>query len=187
MKKSILIIVILSIAALCFAGPLQEMHKRVIAGSTVAGGEACTCTSAYCEQTSGTSTANMGGAAVGQSFQISEDCDITYIDMYITVVSSGTATLRIGNVSEDLSVYLQEVGPVAVNSTGYARFTFSPAIEATASTTYWFGAVENSGGLQLTYDSSNVYAYGSRHTYSSFFTMGAAQSDDARFMIGVGE
>jgi hypothetical protein len=38
MKKSILIIVILSIAALCFAGPLQEMHKRVIAGSTVAGG-----------------------------------------------------------------------------------------------------------------------------------------------------
>jgi hypothetical protein len=39
MKKSILIIVILSIAALCFAGPLQEMHKRVIAGSTVAGGE----------------------------------------------------------------------------------------------------------------------------------------------------
>jgi hypothetical protein len=38
MKKSILIIVILSIAALCFAGPLQEMHKRVIAGSTVAAG-----------------------------------------------------------------------------------------------------------------------------------------------------
>jgi hypothetical protein len=41
MKKSILIIVILSIAALCFAGPLQEMHKRVIAGSTVAGGGVC--------------------------------------------------------------------------------------------------------------------------------------------------
>jgi hypothetical protein len=38
MKKPILIIVILSIAALCFAGPLQEMHKRVIAGSTVAAG-----------------------------------------------------------------------------------------------------------------------------------------------------
>jgi hypothetical protein len=42
MRKSILIIAILSIAALCFAGPLQEMHKRVIAGSTVAaGGSSC--------------------------------------------------------------------------------------------------------------------------------------------------
>jgi hypothetical protein len=64
MKKSILIIVILSIAALCFAGPLQEMHKRVIAGSTVAaGGEdawSCTDADAVCESFDATGYDNGG-------------------------------------------------------------------------------------------------------------------------------
>jgi hypothetical protein len=63
MKKSILIIVILSIAALCFAGPLQEMHKRVIAGSTVAGGGAeCSTTDEYNASTS-FQAADYGGAS----------------------------------------------------------------------------------------------------------------------------
>jgi hypothetical protein len=85
MKKSILIIVILSIAALCFAGPLQEMHKRVIAGSTVAevGGS---CASAQAQSTIADYWPPSGTDYIAQG--IIDDGSQTLCDIYVTIDSA---------------------------------------------------------------------------------------------------
>jgi hypothetical protein len=101
MKKSILIIVILSIAALCFAGPLQEMHKRVIAGSSSGGGEVSACESASETIIVGDDTQS-GDAAISNNqiycsapYTASDDCPVSTLRMSFSDIDPATNNARL--------------------------------------------------------------------------------------------
>jgi hypothetical protein len=107
MKKSILIIVILSIAALCFAGPLQEMHKRVIAGSTVASGGG---PDVWYGPTVSSSSYE-SSATLCENITILQGGDVTYLSARIT--DKGAANIKLALYNSSGSSLLSSGGSIS--------------------------------------------------------------------------
>jgi hypothetical protein len=176
MRKSILIIAILSIAALCFAGPLQEMHKRVIAGSTVAGGgiiPACSSGSqqAECDSQDSSTELNATNAKGQGPYDPGEDSYLYSIEVYVyrNSGSDTSITCRWGNSQDLSSSYYGESTSDTISETGWWEVVFGDTVNQMANGgSYYFSCVKSDdvSGYYIQRDTdgsspiSGTYRYG---------------------------
>jgi hypothetical protein len=134
-----------------FAGPLQRAHLAVIAGSTVVSGGSCESgtTDVSFEYTDGAQS--FGSAAYGRSFTPSSSGQIYSIWVYISyAAASSEVELRWGT-SSNLTTY-EASHTMEVTSGSWNEFVFATNGNVSASTTYYFGMVENSGDARFAYE-----------------------------------
>jgi hypothetical protein len=169
MKKSILIIVILSIAALCFAGPLQEMHKRVIAGSTIAGGEESCSETPFINYSSGAADWEelSNSYYIGGFITPTSNRDVCQINFYLDSangdISGKTYTVRLWTVDgNDLDTEIgTSTGVTGDNgwSEEFVSFTFASPVSLTSSTEYAFtldqGGVDGTNYVSVFFDTAD--------------------------------
>lgn len=100
-----------------------------------------------------------GGANVAGSFKPTHSGKITGLSLKGTYVpSTVTWTVRWGT-SNDLTTY-SDSGSVEVSATGFSRVTFSPGVDVTAGTTYYYGWTGSDSTSYSQYCTGAAYADG---------------------------
>lgn len=113
-------------------------------------------------------------AAKGQSISYASPWSLYSIRLYFGYVpTGGTVTVRIGT-SANLGTYIEEWAAVSVPSAGWVEFVSVLNSAYSASTTYYFGLIENSGDIYVGVDSSSPsYSGGAYVPAGSTWAMGS--------------
>jgi hypothetical protein len=167
-----LILLLLLIPSLLFAGNLQQKHQSVIARLNVTSGGACDTYSTDQAQTTQDSLNANANWIYGQSFQCTAGT-LGAIRAYVRNVPaspvSGNFVLRIGTGADLTSSYLEEItiSPTIPGETDQ-EITFVSATNPSlsGSTTYYFG-INSEDGVSFYRRLADVYANGSYYSNST--------------------
>lgn len=154
MKQFWIIFLVLFIPSVCFPGPLQQAHKKAIAGQTVASGCASGTVDSDADYLSHTnfdaSDALHLTEARGTSFQVSENGNIYSISVYISAHTvNGTITVRWGPDADLTSTYYDEATSDTITGISDIEVVMPDHDSITASTTYYIGVVKDSGTMSI--------------------------------------
>ena len=129
MKKLLIIFLVLFIPGLCFSGPLQQAHKKVIAGQTVASGGDCSSQTTEIDQdVTDTSNSNFYDARQEfQSWTAPKSGTIYGFEMGVTLAQGSTThSLRFGTSTDLSGASPTLTGNVAVgDALQWVTFTFA--------------------------------------------------------------
>jgi hypothetical protein len=154
MRKSILIIAILSIAALCFAGPLQEMHKRVIAGSTVAEGEVTYGVVGFTGTVDGTRSPAQDFIYWNQ-YTATASGTVGYCHLQLESAADGTNICCSLYATDGTQLAYGSTTTGAISSATHVEISLSSTTDVTSSTEYLTGIVhDNATQIIISTDSS---------------------------------
>ncbi len=162
MKTLILLIFLLVPAQLWAFNPLV-----VCSGEPAAAASCATCSEDQAS-TDGTTNNDIIANATGQSFQVSKNGTLCYIDIYMAYIQDNSQIeVRWGNTANLTEYQASKILTfTSTDDVQYQRFTFDTKANVSTGTTYYLGVVKNSGTTVIS-KRNNVGTYANGNLYNA--------------------